>query len=209
MDQISPFQHPALVKEIAALQVAIANERREKLRGIYARYKNAASDWERTAWEIPLAVSIFAYEISASHAAAVATADPFLVKLGLKDVAHKVFEFELMMSKTYLGKLKALGRSVGAEITDDAFRALRREFAPAMSVAQSFKRIRNLAGGHFDSDLSAYLKAVEGLELSQVGVARDAVLAFSQAVMSMVAQIVNSAAARIVRDKGAEPLQGS
>lgn len=193
MDQISPFQHPALVKEIAALHQAIANEQREKLRGLYLRYKNAASDWERVVWEIPLAVSIFAYEISATHAAAVATADPFLLKLGLKDVAHKVFEFEMMITKTYLLRLKKLGQSVGADVSDERIKALRREFSPAMNIAQTFKGIRDVAGGHFTPDLPLYLKSVEGLELAKVSIATTAVLRFSQSIINMVAEILNAA----------------
>lgn len=162
------------------------------LESALAQYKNSIFPWQKSLWGLYLTATIFSYEIALTRVSLARARNPFLQRLALKDMAHKIYEYELMLSQTYVGRLEQFAREASGTAQRSEFLAVRRGLRPALEEIKHFKDVRNKAGAHVCSDITEYLSLVESLNVQAVLDASAVAVKFSDAVLSVATKIIRA-----------------
>lgn len=99
----------------------------------------------------------------------------FARKVALKDLIHKVFEYDQTLRRHHILRLSRLTEQRGMHDTADRLREICREWKGPLTALSRFTELRNKTSGHYDPDIAAHITQIE--QLSE-DVALDAVAAF-------------------------------
>lgn len=190
------------VQTMAKMMLSVSEE---SLLIVLKEYRASVLQVERECWKLIVGAAIYAYELSNAWASVSRNYDPLLMSLGLKDVVHKLYEYDDMISRTYVQRVTALSKSIGVSISQDELRGLRKALAPSLFVIKKYKRVRNIAGGHISDNVEDYIQAVSILDVKEVNAASLATHKFNANLIDflhrMIQQKTNELiAARALKD---------
>lgn len=148
---------------------------------------HAQSDFDRELHKFILLLAVFNYELGYELLLGFQGKGRFVANVHYKNALHKLYEFELMFSKTYFKKIESLLRGKGVAIDGAQIGKVKRQFAAELREIGDFRDVRNRAGGHYDHDLTAYLAAIDSVEFQVIEKAANTMTKFISTVLSVLA----------------------
>ncbi|PJI99670.1 hypothetical protein CLU85_4524 [Acidovorax sp. 69] len=148
---------------------------------------HAQSDFDKELHEFILLLAVFNYELGYELLLGFQGKGQFVANVHYKNALHKLYEFDLMFSKTYFKKIESLLRGKGIVIDSAKLGEVRRQFAAELKDIGDFRDVRNRAGGHYDPDLTVYLAAIDSVEFQVVEKAANTMTKFISTLLSVLA----------------------
>ncbi|MGN8004040.1 hypothetical protein ACTJKQ_12680 [Acidovorax sp. 22279] len=132
------------------------------------KMKEATTEREKNAWLFIVSVATYAYEVAVSFHGAMLGSNDFSRSIGLKNAVHKMYEFDEMFAREYVGKIKGIAADFEVEIRIEDIQSIRKIFSKSLKILKKYRHVRNVAGGHFDADMLKYIDAVQSLDYFEV-----------------------------------------
>lgn len=87
----------------------------------------------------------------------------FASKVALKDMLHKIFEYKKTLKNHHINTINELADSkcLGDEKTK--LSKISKQYRTAINKIDQYKPLRNVAGGHYDRDISKQLSCIESI----------------------------------------------
>jgi len=165
----------------------------EILRLPFQKMTEAKTDREKNAWLFVVSVATYAYEVAVSFHSAMLGATNFSRSIGLKNAVHKMYEFDEMFAREYVGKIKKIAEDFEVEIRIEDVQSIRKLFSKSLKILKKYRHVRNVAGGHFDADMLQYIDAVQSLDYFEVNSANVVLQDFCFRTVGLVFVILNQA----------------
>lgn len=163
------------------------------LRLPFQKMTEATTDRERNAWLFVVSVATYAYEVAVSFHGAMLGSNDFSRSIGLKNAVHKMYEFDEMFAREYVGKIKGIAEDFEIEIRIEDIQSIRKIFSKSLKILKKYRHVRNVAGGHFDADMLQYIDAVQSLDYSEVNSANIVLQDFCFKTVQLVFVILHQA----------------
>lgn len=155
--------------------------------------EHAESDFDRELHELSLLLAIFNYEVGYELLLGFQGKGRFVANIHYKNALHKLYEFDLMFSKTYIVKIESLLGRKGLGLDREKFRDVRRQFNDDLKEIGAFRAIRNRAGGHYDQNLSIYIDAIDSVEFQSIEKAAGTMTKFISSLISLLVSQIKTA----------------
>jgi hypothetical protein len=144
----------------------------------------------REFYELRLQAAIFNYDVVRAIATFFSIrAEGFAQKVVLRDIVHKLYEYDQCLSKSFLQRLLGLARDRGLQIDPEAIRAEQRTLRSEFKVLRRCAALRNEASGHYGKDTARQAKLIASLDRDEVINVAKACLQFSVAVNKTLAKV--------------------
>jgi hypothetical protein len=163
----------------------------ETLNQSHRQYRDSVSAHARVFHALKLQIAIFQFEIACEVEQLLRRRpQEFALKVALKDVIHKIFEYDRTLTGSHLKTILDFGETTGAALVGQSIKNLRKHWKSKLKVLSSFVSLRNKATGHYDSDIEAQVRAIESIGVED---ALDLIfnfLAFHHAITGVLRDIV-------------------
>jgi hypothetical protein len=169
----------------------------ELLRDAERLLLKALADYERPAtstnasefFQLRLQAAIFQYELC-RQVVCLWHFEPaeFALKVALKDIVHKLYEYDQAVCRSVIGRVLRLSTARGIELDRKVFKEERASWRKELSQLQEWSSVRNAAGGHYDSDIRNQVQLLQGLD-------RETVMSVAFAFMNFNGRVIKALAA--------------
>jgi hypothetical protein len=113
----------------------------------------------------------------------------FSEKVALKNLVHKLYEYDKVLSKHWIARVLELARARNVPIQSADIKAQRRKWREELTTLQSWSDLRNQATGHYGKDTAAQVALLKQLRRDQVMKVAAAFLSFNMIVLKMLADV--------------------
>jgi hypothetical protein len=130
----------------------------------------------REFYELRVQAAIFNYDVS-YDTTALWQAEPsgFAEKLALKNLVHRLYEYDQLMQKHLVRRLLQLAKERRVEIDTEQLKTCKKKWKEQFKRLQGWSAVRNKATGHYGSDLKEQVSLLQSLQRREV---MDVVQAF-------------------------------
>ena len=92
----------------------------------------------------------------------------FARKASLKSIIHKIFEFRKPLISTHIKTIEdlAVSKSLGKE--KNKLVEISKNFRKIINKIEQYKKLRNVATGHYDPDILKQIKYIESIDENEV-----------------------------------------
>jgi hypothetical protein len=179
------------VREVVKKIGVVARNSEGILNQSHRQYRDAVSVNARVFHGLKLQIVIFQFEIACEVEQLLRRRPTeFALKVALKDVIHKIFEYDRTLTGRHIKTIRDFGETTGTALVGQSIKDLQKYWKPKLKVLSSFVSLRNKATGHYDSDIEAQVRAIESICVED---ALDVIfnfMAFNHAVTGIVRDIV-------------------
>jgi hypothetical protein len=132
--------------------------------------KRAIEDFKRPAtsanaaefYQLRLQAAIFQYEICRQIVGLwVFEPKGFGVNVVLKDIVHKLYEYDLALSRRLIGRVLSLATARGIQLDRKMFKEERAKWRKEFARLQAWSEVRNEAGGHYGADINRQVELLQ------------------------------------------------
>ncbi|MGD2117913.1 MAG: hypothetical protein PVG66_06125 [Chromatiales bacterium] len=141
-------------------------------------------------YEIKLQAAIFNYDVTREVAGLInLRMTGFASKLALKDLVHKLFEFEIVLSGRLIKRIVELAERRGYLTAGSDIKKKKQEIKKYIKQLQSWKALRNNAAAHYGEDIGRQVKLISELDLTTVLAVASRFMEFSYFVNTILRDI--------------------
>jgi hypothetical protein len=168
------------------------------LRDTEAVLRRAIQDFGRPAtsanatefYQLRLQAAIFQYDICRQIVGLwVFEPKGFGVNLVLKDIVHKLYEYDFALSKRLIGRVLGLATARGIQLDRKMFKEERAKWRKEFARLQAWSQVRNAAGGHYGADIRQQFELLQQLEREEVMAVAIAFMNFNGKVIVTLAAV--------------------
>ena len=139
-------------------------------------------------YELRLQAAIFNYDVS-FDVVSIWRNEPsgFSEKVALKNLVHKLYEYDGVLSKSWVARMLKLAHARSVPIRSADVKAERRKWSEQLTTLRSWSSLRNQATGHYGKDTAAQVTLLQRLRRDQVMSVATAFLSYNITVLKMLA----------------------
>jgi hypothetical protein len=166
----------------------------ELLKQSEERVNNALRDLEtppsrtlaREFYELRVQAAIFNYDI-AFDITSIWRAEPhgFAEKVALKNLVHRLYEYDQLMQKHLMRRLMKLARDREIEVDTVLLKASKRKWKQQFKRHLSWAAVRNKTSGHYGHDLQEQVLLLKSLNSAEVMDVVQAFLSYNVSVLNI------------------------
>ena len=156
----------------------------------HEQFKNARTPDTKSFYALTLQMTIFHYEMTLEMSSLLNQKPAgFAAQVAIKDMIHKLFEYEGTMRGSHLKKIIELGERRGFTDAQDTVRKIKKDAGTVFSSIQKYSRLRNKATGHYDSVIEDQVAAIESIDTDAAQQTIGEFLKFNMEVLSFLKDI--------------------
>ncbi len=107
----------------------------------------------------------------------------FALNVSLKDLVHKLYEYDKALTGRLVGRLLSLAAARGVAIQAADLREERKRWKAQLSRLGKWSEVRNSATGHYSSDISKQVRLLKQLNRGEIVDVAAAVLTYNGAIL--------------------------
>lgn len=131
-------------------------------------------------YEVRIQAAIFHYDMCRDLSALfVLNPTDFALKLALRDIVHRLFEYDEVLSKRLTKRIMKLAMNRGRDDKGEEIRAKRLEIRDQLKKLRAWKEIRNQTSAHYGKDIARQVELISDLDKDEVMEVARAFLAFN------------------------------
>ena len=141
-------------------------------------------------YEVRVQAAIFNYDITREFVA-LWQHEPqgFALNVSLKDLVHKLYEYDKALTGRLVGRLLSLAAARGVAIQAADLREERKRWKAQLSRLGKWSEVRNSATGHYSSDISKQVRLLKQLNRGEIVDVAAAVLTYNGAILKLLAKV--------------------
>jgi|SRR6266850_4748151 len=170
---------------------AVLRDAQDRLTQALAEYEaDGKSAQAGEFYELRLQAAIFNYDIS-REVVSLWSNNPtaFALQVTLKDIVHKLYEYDQALSGKLINRMLALARARGVEVQSADIRHERRKWREQLSILSKWAALRNQTSAHYGKDIAKQVKLLKQLDRKQVMEVAAAFLSFNIVVLKALARV--------------------
>ena len=141
-------------------------------------------------YELKLQACIFNYDISRAIVSLWKDQPTdFALNVALKDVVHKLYEYDQALSGRLVNRVLALARQRNAEATVEDIKNERKKWREQFAKLRAWSDLRNQTSGHYGKDIARQVQLIKQLNIKEVHAVAIAFLSYNVAVLKTLAGI--------------------
>jgi truncated hemoglobin YjbI len=159
------------------------------------RVNNALRDYEappsstlaREFYELRVQAAIFNYDI-AFDITSIWQAEPegFAEKVALKNLVHRLFEYDQLMQKHLIRRLLELAKDREIEVNPVFLKASKRKWKEQFKRLEGWSAVRNKTSGHYGHNLQEQVSLLKSLKRAEVMDVVQAFLSYNVSVLNIL-----------------------
>jgi hypothetical protein len=144
----------------------------------------------REFFELRLQATIFQYDICYEFSAQWhAEPQGFAQKVALKNLVHKLYEYDVAVAERITRRILSLAEERGLSVDRDLVRSERRKWRKELAQLRQWSSLRNQASAHYGKDVGEQVTLIARLEHDEVFSVAKAFLAFNNFVCKLLANV--------------------
>lgn len=157
----------------------------------HRHFRESTSEDARIFHSLKLQITILQFEI-ASEVEQIIRRRPldFAIKVALKDVLHKIVEYDRTLRSQHIKKILDFAERRGASFAADAISTVTKRWNPKLRLLESFSTLRNKSTAHYDGNIEAQVSAIEAINVDDAVDVIFAFLSFNHEVTGVLRDIV-------------------
>jgi hypothetical protein len=137
--------------------------------------------------DLKLQACIFQYDVCAEMAGVLRNQPSgFALSVNLKGLVLRMFEYDLVLSKTMIPRILALAKTRGVPVDNAAVKQLRTQWKTELVQLQGWYDVRNQAAGHYGRDLPRQVALLQTLTLDGVMSVAKGFLSFNSGLQVLL-----------------------
>jgi hypothetical protein len=146
-----------------------------------------SSTLAREFYELRVQAAIFNYDVS-YDITSLWQAEPegFAEKVALKNLVHRLFEYDQLMQKHLVRRLLGLAKERDITIDPEELKNSKKKWKEQFKRLQSWSAVRNKATGHYGYDLKEQVSLLKLLERSEVMDVVQAFLSYNISLLNLL-----------------------
>ncbi|MFM9913766.1 MAG: hypothetical protein ACKVN9_09560 [Methylophilaceae bacterium] len=168
----------------------------ELLRDSEERLNKALSDFEspptsslaKEFYELRVQAAVFNYDISYDMVAIwQSTPSGFAEKVALKNLIHKLYEYDQLMQKHLVIRMLTLARARHIDIESKDIKAERKKWSKQLVRLDAWSDLRNQATGHYGKNVTEQITLLKQINRKEVMDVVSAFLSYNIAILKVLA----------------------
>ena len=141
-------------------------------------------------YALAVQASIFQYDV-ARITAFLWTHQPqgFALKVTLRDLVHKMYEYDQALSMRLVNRLLNMARSRGVPVEGAELKVARKQWKSEFARLSAWAEVRNQAGAHYGKDIANQVLLIEQLEKHEVMHVARAFLSYNLQILKSLSRV--------------------
>ena len=139
--------------------------------------------------QLRLQAAIFNYDVCRAFVGLwVMVPEGFSEKVALKDLAHKLYEYDAALSGRLVGRILKLAKLRGITMDQSQLRVEKQKWKAELSKLRAWSALRNQTSGHYGHDIRGQASLLEALNRDDVKSVAIGFMSFNNFVCKLLAK---------------------